>query len=467
MIVEKINSQIRKYERDEKMKNHILNATMGTCVADALGVPVEFENRKTLIDNPVTSMRAYGTHNQKAGTWSDDTSMTLCLIDSLSKGLDYQDIMTKFLKWINDGEYTAHGRVFDVGNATRKALRRFEGGTSPLNCGGLSENDNGNGSLMRILPILFYINSNYGTEFTESDEAMNIIHQVSALTHGHKRSLIACGIYISVASMLLEGRDLSDAVEMGVYNAVKYYEKHDEFEDELYNYNRLNDKSFSKIPVNNIKSSGYIVDTLEAAIWCLLNTKSYKECVLLAVNLGEDTDTVAAVAGGLAGIYYGYDDIPKEWLEIIAKREYIESLCTELSIAMSKAEVEKLCSYIPYFETATKESVCKWVGGEKLGEKHFTMAHPEYEDTLKEFVQEVYKTSIMVYGDYDEIIHSYGIDSEEQMIKSIEVADFELVKAIITRFIRKERFCDGAWGSAVEDKVFLKILQRLRKLFLS
>jgi hypothetical protein len=92
------------------------------------------------------------------------------------------------------------------------------------------------------------------------------------------------------------------------------------------------------------------------------------------------------------------------------------------------------------------------------------MPYPEYEDTLQEFVQEVYKTSIMVYGDYDEIIHSYGIDSEEQMIKSIEVADFGLIKAIITRYIRKERFCDGSWGSAVEDKVFLKILQRLRKL---
>ena len=111
---------------------------------------------------------------------------------------------------------------------------------------------------------------------------------------------------------------------------------------------------------------------------------------------------------------------------------------------MGRAEVLKLCSYIPYFETATKESVCKWGGGEKLSEKHFTMAYPEYEDTLKEFVQEVYKTSIMVDGDYDEIIHSYGIGSEKQIIKSIDAADFELIKAIITRYIRKERFCDGA-----------------------
>lgn len=316
------------------MKSNILNGIMGACVADALGVPVEFENRETLRENPVTDMRSYGTHNQKAGTWSDDTSMTLCLIDSLSKGLDYKDIMTKFMKWINNGEYTAYGKVFDVGNATTRALRRFEGGKSTFDCGGISGNDNGNGSLMRILPIIFYIRPIYGTKITESKEAMNIIHDVSALTHAHKRSLIACGIYISVANMIMEDRDLSRAVEMGIYNAVEYYKKHEEFAKELLCYKCLSGKTFSQTPVENIKSSGYVVDTLEAAIWCLLNTKNYKDCVLLAVNLGEDTDTVAAVAGGLAGLYYGYDGIPKEWLSVIAKRDYIESLCNQLSMSL-------------------------------------------------------------------------------------------------------------------------------------
>jgi ADP-ribosyl-[dinitrogen reductase] hydrolase len=308
------------------MKNNILNAVMGSCVADAIGVPVEFINRETLRQNPVTDMRCYGTHNQPAGTWSDDTSMTLCLIDSLSKGLDYKDIMTNFIKWVNGGEYTAHGDVFDIGNATRKALMKFERGAPPLNCGGLDDNDNGNGSLMRILPILFYIESIYGKEFTENEEAMNIIHKVSSLTHAHKRSLIACGIYISVANKLTGDMSLSTAVEDGIYKAIEYYNKHDEYADELNYYKRLSNKMFSEISVKDIKSSGYVVDTLEAAIWCLLKTKNYKECVLLAVNLGEDTDTVASVAGGLAGIYYGYESIPEDWLSVIAKRDYIESL---------------------------------------------------------------------------------------------------------------------------------------------
>jgi ADP-ribosylglycohydrolase len=447
------------------MENNLLNAITGACVADALGVPVEFIDREMLSKAPVTYMRSYGTHNQKAGTWSDDTSMTLCLIDSLSKGLDYKDIMINFIKWINNGDYTPYGEVFDVGNATRKALRRFEGGKAPLDCGGLSENDNGNGSLMRILPILFYIRSIYGEEFTENDEAMNIIHEVSALTHAHKRSLIACGIYISVANMLIGDMGISSGVERGINNAIEYYKRHDEFAGELYNYSRLSDRFFSEEPVNSIKSSGYVVDTLEAAIWCLLNTKTYKDCVLSAVNLGEDTDTVAAVAGGLAGLYYGYDSIPKEWISVIAKREYIESLCSELSVAVGKAEIQKLCAYIPYFETATKESVYHWGGGEKLGEKQFTMPYPVYDENLKEFIQDIYNTSIMC-DNYPEVIHNRGLDNEEDMKNSIDDADLELIKAILTGYVRQERFCDGLWATAVEDKVFLKILQRLRQLLL-
>jgi hypothetical protein len=246
---------------------------------------------------------------------------------------------------------------------------------------------------------------------------MNIIHEVSALTHAHKRSLIACGIYTSVANMLIGSMDVLSGVERGINNAIEYYKRHDEFAGELYNYSRLSDMFFSETPVNSIKSSGYVVDTLEAAIWCLLNTKNYKDCVLSAVNLGEDTDTVAAVAGGLAGLYYGYDSIPKEWISVIAKREYIESLCNELSESVGKAEIQKLCAYIPYFETATKESVYHWGGGEKLGEKQFTMPYPVYDETLKGFIQEVYNTSIMC-DNYPEVIHNRGLDNEDDMKNS-------------------------------------------------
>lgn len=318
------------------MANYVLNGIMGLCVADALGVPVEFMARDTLAANPVVGMRAYGTYNQPVGTWSDDTSLTLCLADSLSRGLNYNDIMQNFLKWFKKGEFTPFGSAFDIGNTTRQALKRFEQGAAPLECGGNTEYDNGNGSLMRILPLLFYLQSVYGREFYQKDEAFAVIHKVSALTHAHKRSQIACGLYISVAAMLPGEMNLKEAVNLGIGKAGEYYRKQEGFAEELIFYKRLEDKDFAELPPESIKSSGYVVSTLEAAIWCLLNTENYKDCVLKAVNLGSDTDTVAAVAGGLAGLKYGYTAIPQDWLGVIVKREYIESLCNQFYFALTR-----------------------------------------------------------------------------------------------------------------------------------
>lgn len=314
------------------MSNNITNAIMGLCVADALGVPVEFMQRSKLKADPVIDMRAYGTYNQPAGTWSDDTSMTLCLLDSLANGLDYDDIMKKFHQWFDEGAYTPYGETFDVGNATRKAINRYASGTAALECGGKAEGDNGNGSLMRILPILFYLQCQYGSEINE--EAFEIIHKVSSITHAHKRSLMACGIYICIASAITQGIGLKAAIQTGTQKAMQYYRNNPEFTHELKHYARLENKDFEKLHEEQIKSSGYVVDTLEAALWCLLNTDDYRDCVLKAVNLGEDTDTVAAVAGGLAGLYYKYENIPPQWLAVIAKRDYIEDLCEKLQIAL-------------------------------------------------------------------------------------------------------------------------------------
>lgn len=302
-------------------------AILGLAVADALGVPVEFIERKILHQHPVEGMRAFGTYDQPAGTWSDDTSMTLCLMDSLSNGLDYDDIMGKFWAWYDEAKYTPHGETFDVGIATSDAMQRYENGTVPLECGGQEEFDNGNGSLMRILPLLFYLRDKYGAHFTEYEDAFTIIHRVSSLTHAHKRSQLACGVYLSIASFIAEGEDLESAVKSGIQEALKYYKKHEEFMEELTNFERICSEEFTRLPEERIYSSGYVIDTMEAAIWCLLNTTSYGECVLKAVNLGEDTDTVAAVAGGLAGLHYGYASIPEEWLHTLVKRDYIERLC--------------------------------------------------------------------------------------------------------------------------------------------
>lgn len=312
------------------MNNSVLDGIMGLVVGDALGVPVEFEDRESLRRLPITSMRGYGTYNQPPGTWSDDSSMTIALVASLMNGLDYEDIMNKFIGWFDNAKYTPYGEMFDIGIATQQALIRYKKGVPALECGGQKEYDNGNGALMRILPALYYLLAKYGEDFIENDEAYFIIHNISSLTHRHKRSQIACGIYLSLASSIMTGMDLTLAIQNGINNAMKYYKDKEEFKDELQYFSRIKDRGFKNLPEEEIKSGGYVVDTLEASIWCLLNTNNYKSCVLKAVNLGSDTDTTGAVVGGLAGLRYGYESIPKEWIATIARREYIESMCDEL-----------------------------------------------------------------------------------------------------------------------------------------
>ena len=305
----------------------VKSAMFGLVVGDALGVPVEFQSREEMDQDPVTGMRAFGTHHQPAGTWSDDSSMALCLLESLTHGINYDDMMSRFIRWAEEGYMTAHNDVFDMGIATQQALAKYKWGTPPLECGGTGTYDNGNGSLMRILPMALYLHRTMGPEFPRRPEACQIIHNASALTHAHLISLIACDIYCSVANELLCGRDSPADIQNGIAAAKEICSSLPDIAPQLAEFKRVDGNVLHSLPRAEIRGSGYVVHTLEAALWCLLHSDSYQTCVLEAVNLGEDTDTVGAVAGGLAGIQYGLGEIPTEWLDVIAKRAEIETLC--------------------------------------------------------------------------------------------------------------------------------------------
>ena len=310
----------------------IKSVTIGHAVADALGVPVEFCSREELEAAPVAAMKGYGTYDVPAGTWSDDTSMSLAALDSLSgTEVDYFEIMVNFSKWLFDGKYTPHGKSFDVGYTCKKAICDFTRiayskehgficppGFDVFECGLESELSNGNGSLMRINPFVLYAYAK-GLPFVEW---VDIIRKASMLTHAHGRSQIGCIIYAFVLMGLLKKQSKS-SVASALSRAKATLCDHAEFSC----YERIFREDFSLLERDEIRSSGYIVDTLEAALWCLLTTDDYRSCVLKAVNLGEDTDSVAAVAGGLAGALYGYDAIPEEWRNTLVKREYLEELC--------------------------------------------------------------------------------------------------------------------------------------------
>jgi ADP-ribosylglycohydrolase len=248
--------------------------------------------------------------------------MSLCALASLANGkIDFDEIMSNFGKWCYEGEFTATGEVFDIGNTCRQAIDNYCKNKMPYDKCGLCDNDsNGNGSLMRINPFVL-VTANMSCSL---DEKISIIHTASSLTHAHKRSQIGCGIYAFVLWELLKN-PVKDSVNVGLQKAKDYYKD----EEELTYYERLLSENFANTRREVISSSGYIVLSLEAAIWCLLNTESYKDCILKAVNLGWDTDTIAAIAGGLAGALYGYNAIPQTWRDCLAKRDYIEDLCVK------------------------------------------------------------------------------------------------------------------------------------------
>lgn len=321
----------------------VLNAIMGFCVGDALGVPAELELREEMKEDPVDDMLGYGTHAMPPGSWSDDSSMNLALVDSLAecRGLDVDDIMTRYLAWYQQGEYTPHGTSFGIGKTTRLALEHYDQKRNPHTSGRRGVRNNGNGALMRMLPLLFYLETVCTTEFglVDFDRAAEIIDRVSGLTHGHPRSKIACHLYLQVASSL-QGQAVTvrEAVQNAMDNAFNYYEtQHPELEVNFKRFGRLrNVETFMQLPESSIASTPYVVSTMESVLWCLLNTDNYQDCVLKAVNLGEDTDTIAAMAGGLAGIYYGYDSIPPSWIEQLARHDYIIALCTKLEQALEQ-----------------------------------------------------------------------------------------------------------------------------------
>ena len=309
-----------------KAKDKTLSVVFGHAVADALGVPVEFEYREDLMRDPVVGMRGYGSHDVPAGTWSDDTSMAIAALDSLSCGVDYDDMMRRFCRWANDNEYSATGELFDIGITTQATLRRFLKGTPALQCGADGDYDNGNGSLMRIYPVALYWH--YLSEEKRNDlDLIDFVFKCSSLTHAHLRSKLACAIYTYVMLQILQ-EPSKEAVLWGLEEAKT---KLRIFGDELKHYDRLFMNNFAELPESEIQSSGYVVATLEAAIWCLLNSDSYAECVLKAVNLGHDTDTVGAVAGSLAGAMYGIEDIPQKWIKGLQNVDLIYNICEHFS----------------------------------------------------------------------------------------------------------------------------------------
>ena len=283
-----------------------LGCLLGLACGDAIGTAVEFQPRDSF--PTVTDMVGGGVFNLKPGQWTDDTSMALCLAESLVKcnGFVAHDQMQRYLRWYREGYMSSTGACFDIGNTTRDALERFEQTGEPF-AGSTDPRSAGNGSMMRLAPVVMWC-------LPDEEEALEYAVMSSRTTHAAPEAVDCCRVLARIIARALAGQpfdctnlSLAKPNVMAVANGSYRVKTHDE-----------------------IRSTGYCVDTLEAALWCVHNTYNFKDAVLLAANLGDDADTVAAITGQIAGALYGVEGIPLEWHEKLAKRDLIERLALGL-----------------------------------------------------------------------------------------------------------------------------------------
>jgi len=296
----------------------IYSTIIGGAIGDAMGVPVEFKSRDSF---KVTGMSGNGTYNQPPGTWSDDTSLTLCLIENLTEGGDDEALLGKFSDYLEHGYMTPHGECFDIGGATHRAIKAFKNGTPANQCGQSGEKDNGNGSLMRIAPVTFL---NIEDENTNSRLAK--VKRYSEVTHAHPRSILGCFIYTEYLRQLFFGKEKDEALNI-VIELCSGDIFDTKYQMELSHYVRILNGKIGELERVDIRSGGYVTNTLEAALWCFLKNNTYRDTVFEAVNLGGDTDTTGIVAGSMAGMFYGLDEIPDEWANTLAKIDFIRDIC--------------------------------------------------------------------------------------------------------------------------------------------
>lgn len=335
--IQYIRENMENKNSDDNIREKVQSGLLGFAVGDALGVPVEFRNRSVLQNNKIKDMLGYGSHNVPEGTWSDDTSLTIATMDSISqKGIiDYDDIMSRFYEWFINAKYTATDELFDIGITTRNAIENYVKGVPAIGCGPSGFRENGNGSLMRMLPFAFYLHENKMTDYNE----MVFINNASSLTHGHEISMLGCEIYVDYINNILNGMDKEKALQS--LNKDKYLQF---YSSEVVDcYKRIFDNSFKNLKINDIKSSGYVVDSLEASLWCTINSDNFEDAVIKAVNLGEDTDTIGAITGSLNGIIYGLNSIPKRWLDKLKKKDYLEEIANNYvdSLLLKKNDNER------------------------------------------------------------------------------------------------------------------------------
>lgn len=278
------------------LRDRASGALLGLAVGDAVGTTLEFQPRGTF--KPISDMVGGGPFHLKPGQWTDDTSMALCLAESLieCRAFDAEDQMRRYVQWWKHGHLSSTGRCFDIGNATVAALNRFLRTGDPM-AGDTNPNSAGNGCLMRLAPVVI-------CHSQDAEKAVGASVAQAQTTHGADECLQASAVFGEFLWRALNGYSKAQILAQPEH-APNLSAKLSAI---------VNGASYARKPRNAIKGSGYVVESLEAALWAFWSTENYRECILAAANLGDDADTTAAIAGQLAGAFYGRSGIPDDWL---------------------------------------------------------------------------------------------------------------------------------------------------------
>ncbi|HEY9061560.1 MAG TPA: ADP-ribosylglycohydrolase family protein [Pseudobacteroides sp.] len=306
-----------------RQMDKILGGLWGLLIGDALGVPYEFNDPSDLpqIDkiefNPPEGFER-SHRGVLPGTWSDDGAQALCLLDSLleCKTMNIDSFASKLLSWYENGLWAVDNKVFDVGNQTVTTLMAYKKGVPPNKSGFILPDGKGNGSLMRVLPLALWHRGS-------KEELVYFAHLQSLVTHGHEINQVCCALYSLWAVEIMNGLAIDDAYMKAVKELREIYRKDSSYYNELECCLRPDDEPFGK-------GGGYVVDSFRSVRMVLNNEDSYEMVVKAAVSLGHDTDTTAAIAGGLAGIAYGFDSIPGRWVSALRGREDLHTLINGL-----------------------------------------------------------------------------------------------------------------------------------------
>ncbi|CAO4184753.1 ADP-ribosylglycohydrolase family protein [Methylorubrum populi] len=294
----------------DAIRDRALGSLVGLAVGDAVGTTVEFRPRGSF--DPVTDMIGGGPFNLRPGQWTDDTSMALCLADSLIErdSLDERDLLERFCRWFRQGENSVTGHCFDIGNVTATALTHFEQ-TGDVHAGPTDRMTAGNGSLMRLSPCAIRY-------WQSPDQLRDAARRQSYTTHGAQEAVDVCEAFSAILASAIQGKRLTDVLSASYGHALSD------------GVQAIIGGSWKAKHRDDVRSSGYVLHSLEAALWCVGTSGSFSEAVLKAVNLGDDADTTGAIAGQLAGAFYGLSGIPERWRKRLVWNDRIEGLADRL-----------------------------------------------------------------------------------------------------------------------------------------